>query len=71
MCHLAISLDLERHGFAWSQMGALAEDSLVRLSPRRNRGEVEVTESGRFLLRTIAAVLDPSQRSRTSGSRLI
>jgi len=71
MCHFALSLDLERHGLEWSQMGALAEDGLVRLSQHGKRGDVEVTESGRFLLRTIAAVLDPSQRSRPSGSRLI
>lgn len=71
MCHFALSLDLERHGPEWSQMGALAEDGLVRLSQHGKRGDVEVTKSGRFLLRTIAAVLDPSQRSRPSGSRLI
>jgi len=32
---------------------------------------VRVTTAGRWLIRTIAAVLDPNQRHQASGSRLI
>ena len=71
MCHFAVHLDLDRHRFEWAQMETLAADGLVRLRRNGNRGEVEVTATGRLLLRTIAAVLDPSQRVRPSGSRLI
>jgi oxygen-independent coproporphyrinogen-3 oxidase len=32
---------------------------------------VQVTREGRWLIRTVAAVFDPEQRRRASGSRLI
>ena len=50
---------------------ALAADGLVTLSQNGDLGLVEVTAEGRWLIRTIAAVFDPSQRQRASGSRLI
>ena len=43
----------------------------MRLARAGNLGEVEVTGAGRWLIRTVAAVFDPAQRSQASGSRLI
>jgi oxygen-independent coproporphyrinogen-3 oxidase len=41
------------------------------LSQNGDLGLVEETPQGRWLIRTIAAVFNPSQRQRASGSRLI
>jgi oxygen-independent coproporphyrinogen-3 oxidase len=43
----------------------------VKLSEHSGRGQATVTTEGRWLIRTIAAVLDPAQRQRASGSRLV
>ncbi len=71
MCHFRVALDLNRFQQEWRDLQALAGDGLVRLSRQGERGEVEVTASGRWLIRTVAAVFDPSQRQRASGSRLV
>ena len=71
MCHFRVSLDLSRYQREWQDLQALAGDGLVRLSHEGSRGEVEVTASGRWLIRTVAAVFDPAQRRQASGSRLI
>ena len=50
----------------------LAADGLVRLLPQEGQlGRVEVTPTGRWLIRSIAAVFDPQQCHGASGSRLI
>jgi oxygen-independent coproporphyrinogen-3 oxidase len=43
----------------------------VELSEARGRGLARVTLPGRWLIRTIAAVFDPEQARRASGSRLL
>ncbi len=56
----------------WLQaLEALAADGLVTLSRQGDRGALRVTASGRWLIRTIAAVFDPQQRRCASGSRLV
>ncbi|MDP4808923.1 MAG: hypothetical protein NWR31_07105 [Cyanobium sp. MAG_160] len=77
MCRFAVDFDtialgqpLEaRRQFAseWADLQTLEADGLVRLGAN----SLEVTEVGRWLIRTIAAVFDPSQRCQASGSRLI
>jgi oxygen-independent coproporphyrinogen-3 oxidase len=71
MCHFQLDLDLDRFAIEWQSLQALAADGLVRLSQNGNRGHVDVTREGRWLIRTIAAVFDPNQRQQASGSRLI
>ncbi|WP_255094413.1 oxygen-independent coproporphyrinogen III oxidase [Synechococcus sp. J7-Johnson] len=77
MCHFAVDFDTIALGqpleakrqFAseWAELQILEADGLVRLGAN----SLEVTEVGRWLIRTIAAVFDPSQRRQASGSRLI
>jgi oxygen-independent coproporphyrinogen-3 oxidase len=71
MCQFKVAIDPERYAAEWAALEALADDGLVRLSRADGRGLVEVTTSGRWLIRTVAAVFDPSQRQAASGSRLI
>jgi oxygen-independent coproporphyrinogen III oxidase len=75
MCHFRAEIDRERYATEWHDLQALAADGLVRLREAGPSGEgtglVEVTSEGRWLIRTIAAVFDPTQRQRASGSRLI
>ena len=71
MCHFRVELELDRFASEWRDLQALAADGLVTLSQNGDLGLVEVTAEGRWLIRTIAAVFDPSQRQRASGSRLI
>jgi len=71
MCHFRVAIDPERFACEWTDLKALAEDGLVRLSEADGLGVVEVTASGRWLIRTVAAVFDPAQRRAASGSRLI
>ncbi|MEY2645645.1 MAG: oxygen-independent coproporphyrinogen oxidase [Cyanobacteriota bacterium] len=71
MCEFAVVLDLQRYASEWHQLQELAADGLVELRQQQGIGRVQVTTEGRWLIRTIAAVLDPSQRQRASGSRLI
>ncbi len=71
MCQFRVALELARFGQEWSDLQALAADGLVTLSQIGDQGLVEVTREGRWLIRTIAAVFDPSQRQQASGSRLI
>ncbi len=71
MCHFRVAIDPERYAAEWAALEDLADDGLVRLSRADGRGLVEVTASGRWLIRTVAAVFDPSQRQAASGSRLI
>ena len=71
MCHFRVSVDPLRYPREWADLEALAEDGLVRLEHTGSRVLVEVTEAGRWLIRTVAAVFDPSQRRQATGSRLI
>jgi oxygen-independent coproporphyrinogen-3 oxidase len=71
MCHFRVSVDPLRYPREWADLEALAEDGLVQLERSGDRGLVEVTEAGRWLIRTVAAVFDPSQRRQATGSRLI
>ena len=71
MCEFNVELDLERYALEWQQLQELASDGLVHLSEHGSRGSAMVTTEGRWLIRTIAAVLDPAQRQRASGSRLV
>jgi oxygen-independent coproporphyrinogen-3 oxidase len=71
MCHFRVELELDRFAIEWDALQALAADGLVTLRQNGDLGLVEVTPEGRWLIRTIAAVFDPSQRERASGSRLI
>ncbi len=71
MCRFEVSLDLERYALEWQELEQLANDGLVELQHHGTRGEMRVTTDGRWLIRTIAAVFDPQQRQRASGSRLV
>lgn len=71
MCHAPVTLDLTRFSQEWCDLRPLAADGLVELGQRDARGTMTVTTEGRWLIRTIAAVFDPQQRQRASGSRLI
>ena len=71
MCHFKVAIDPVRFSREWADLTLLADDGLVRLSQVDGLGLVEVTASGRWLIRTVAAVFDPSQRRAASGSRLI
>jgi oxygen-independent coproporphyrinogen-3 oxidase len=71
MCEFNVELDLERYALEWQQLQELAGDGLVHLSEHGGRGSAMVTTEGRWLIRTIAAVWDPAQRQRASGSRLV
>jgi oxygen-independent coproporphyrinogen III oxidase len=51
----------------WHDLEAMERDGLVRLADQR----LEVTEPGRWLIRSVAAVFDPDQRLQASGSRLV
>ena len=72
MCRFALELD-DWRGFEpeWQALEALAADGLVTLSRQGDRGALRVTASGRWLIRTIAAVFDPQQQRYASGSRLV
>jgi oxygen-independent coproporphyrinogen-3 oxidase len=71
MCTFSVELELERYALEWQQLQELARDGLVQLSEHSGRGHASVTTEGRWLIRTIAAVFDPAQRQRASGSRLV
>ncbi|MEY3928501.1 MAG: oxygen-independent coproporphyrinogen oxidase [Cyanobacteriota bacterium] len=72
MCRFALELDdLGRFEFEWQTLQGLAADGLVELSRQGQRGALQVTSSGRWLIRTIAAVFDPQQQRCASGSRLL
>lgn len=71
MCRFQTEVDRHRFAREWSDLQALAADGLVRLSHDGSLGRVEVTPQGRWLIRTVAAVFDPAQRLRASGSRLL
>jgi oxygen-independent coproporphyrinogen-3 oxidase len=71
MCHFRVVIDRQRFATEWGDLLELAADGLVRLEEQGPRGVVEVTPRGRWLIRSIAAVFDPIQRQRASGSRLI
>jgi oxygen-independent coproporphyrinogen-3 oxidase len=71
MCSFAVELDLSRFAPEWQRLQELAADGLVQLQRTGERGRAQVTREGRWLIRTVAAVFDPEQRRRASGSRLI
>ncbi|WP_216900040.1 hypothetical protein [Synechococcus sp. CCY 9618] len=51
----------ERHPLEWPDLMRPAADDLVRLSNAAGLAQVEVTEAGRWLIRTEAAVFDQEQ----------
>ena len=71
MCEFAATLDLDRFSREWQELQELAKDGLVKLETSGRLGLLTVTTSGRWLIRTIAAVFDPQQQRRASGSRLV
>ena len=72
MCRFALELgDLKRFEPEWQTLQALEADGLVELSRHGNHGVLRVTTTGRWLIRTIAAVFDPQQQRCASGSRLV
>jgi oxygen-independent coproporphyrinogen-3 oxidase len=72
MCAFAVELEINRFQAEWQALQELAADGLVDLGLLgQGWGQARVTQRGRWLIRTIAAVFDPDQRLRTSGSRLV
>ena len=71
MCCFAVEVDLQHFGAEWQRLQALERDGLVQLQQSGGRGQAQVTAQGRWLIRTIAAVFDPQQSRRASGSRLL
>ncbi|MEB3165423.1 MAG: oxygen-independent coproporphyrinogen III oxidase [Cyanobacteriota bacterium] len=71
MCCFEAEVDAGRYACEWNQLQHLATDGLVELENLGTRCRLRVTPEGRWLIRTIAAVFDPQQRQRASGSRLV
>ena len=71
MCCFEAEVDGGRYASEWRQLQPLAADGLVELERIGPRFRLRVTPEGRWLIRTIAAVFDPQQRQRASGSRLV
>jgi len=71
MCDFQVELDLERFAPEWLALQELAADGLAELSETPGRRLARVTLPGRWLIRTSAAVFDPEQARRASGSRLV
>lgn len=71
MCQFALELDLHGYGPEWQALQELQADGLVELQQHGDRGELRVTNHGRWLIRSIAAVFDPQQQRQASGSRLV
>lgn len=68
MCRFQEQVDPQRFTAEWASLQTLANDGLVEL---QQGGQIRVTAQGRWLIRTIAAVFDPGQRQRASGSQLV
>ncbi len=58
---LPVTILPERHPLEWPDLMRPAADDLVRLSNAAGLAQVEVTEAGRWLIRTEAAVFDQEQ----------
>jgi oxygen-independent coproporphyrinogen-3 oxidase len=71
MCGFGANVDARRYASEWDQLQDLAADGLVELESDGPCYRLRVTPEGRWLIRTIAAVFDPQQRKRASGSRLV
>ncbi len=71
MCRFQVAFERRRFAREWEEFAAMEADGLVSRSLRGEEGVVEVTATGRWLIRTIAAVFDPAQRRQASGSQLI
>ena len=71
MCEFAATIDLDHFSGEWQELQELAKDGLVKLETIGRLGLLTVTTSGRWLIRTIAAVFDPQQQQRASGSCLV
>jgi oxygen-independent coproporphyrinogen-3 oxidase len=71
ICRFAVSFERERFAQEWADLQLLAADGLVDLRCEQGQATARITTQGRWLIRTIAAVFDPQQRQRASGSRLV
>ena len=71
MCRFQVALPPEGFAQEWAELAELQADGLVRCRTTAQGRRVEVTEVGRWLIRTVAAVFDPEQRRRACGSRLL
>lgn len=72
MCQFEVQLPPTGFEQELADFKRLECDGLVGVSQGANGSiTVRVTTAGRWLIRTIAAVLDPNQRHQASGSRLI
>jgi oxygen-independent coproporphyrinogen-3 oxidase len=71
MCRFRVAFERRRFAPEWQEFAVLEADGLVRRSLEGSLAVVEVTASGRWLIRSIAAVFDPAQQRQASGSRLI
>lgn len=71
MCRFSARFPISRFEHEWAALQQLESDGLVTLREDGDGASLTVTDQGRWLLRTIAAVFDPQQRKLASGSRLI
>jgi len=72
MCQFQVTVDCQRFALEWQELQGLEADGLVQLGrPVDGWGLVQVTATGRWLIRSIAAVFDPAQRQHARGSTLI
>ncbi|MFN7901130.1 MAG: oxygen-independent coproporphyrinogen III oxidase [Synechococcaceae cyanobacterium] len=72
MCRFEARFDPQHLAEEWQRLQHLAEEGLVTLeTPSQREAVVRVTATGRWVLRSIAAVFDPEQQRQVSGSRLI
>lgn len=69
MCRFQTQLDLQRYPCEWQQLQKFAADGLVRLQEAHGMGQMQVSQEGRWLLRSIAAVFDPEQQRQPRGAR--
>ncbi len=71
MCTFALSFDIKRFDQEWLDLQHLALDGLVELHSEGSNGHVQVTNQGRWLIRTVASVFDTNQSLHSKSSRLV